>query len=432
MRDTWHRYIAAIYLTAFFSFACSWTTNAQLNNVVIGEASEPAIAISRKDIKDVAAAGYPGKAYMSADSGATWQTVSVTSRWGDGGNHQLLSDRKGNFFNLYLSYPDGGLPKDRIVCGYSKDNGVSWEEKSFVVADPTKSQSYPRAVMHFRSGALYLTWTQFDKYGSSDPEQKSNVFFSQSKDGGKWTTPVLINQLPGDCSDGAQSVRGAVPTVYADGKIFIAWSGKGKIWFDRSYNKGETWLNNDVAVTDQPGGSSMAVPGFPHCSGMPALDIDNSASRFHGSIYLVFADQRKGNDDTNVWLMRSGNFGDYWTQPVDVHLKGSEKTHQFMPVVTVDHTTGYVYILYYDRSAYDDMRTDVAIAYSTDGGSSFKNARVSESPFTPPANGISRQSYLNIDAYRGVIAAIWTRVDENGKASLVTSVFKHEQLAIND
>jgi hypothetical protein len=83
--------------------------------------------------------------------------------------------------------------------------------------------------------------------------------------------------------------------------------------------------------------------------------------------------------------------------------------------------------MYYDRRAYDDNRTDVYLAYSMDGGASFKNVRISESPFIP-AEGVFFGEYNNISAHKGIITPIWTRVDE-GKTSVWTTVIKHEDLS---
>jgi carbohydrate-selective porin OprB len=44
---------------------------------------------------------------------------------------------------------------------------------------------------------------------------------------------------------------------------------------------------------------------------MPVLKVDNSKSRMNGSLYLVWADQRNGENDTDIWFMRSTNQGDF-------------------------------------------------------------------------------------------------------------------------
>jgi hypothetical protein len=184
-------------------------------------------------------------------------------------------------------------------------------------------------------------------------------------------------------------------------------------------------LRNDLAIQRIYGGWSMKIPGLSRCNGMPVLMIDNSTSRFTGSLYLVWADQKNGENDTDIWFSRSTSSGDNWTSPVRINQDAPGK-HQFLPWMTVDQTTGHIYIVYYDRRAYDDNQTDVYLAYSTDGGNKFTEVKISESPFVPSDQKFFGD-YNNISAHKGVIAPIWTRMDE-GRTSVWTAIIKQEDL----
>ena len=83
---------------------------------------------------------------------------------------------------------------------------------------------------------------------------------------------------------------------------------------DRSYDEGKTWLFNDLPIAKQEGGWAIDVPGFGRTHNMPTLLIDNGPNKFHGMLYLVFADQRSGADDTDIWIHRSSRYGDSWAQ----------------------------------------------------------------------------------------------------------------------
>jgi hypothetical protein len=100
--------------------------------------------------------------------------------------------------------------------------------------------------------------------------------------------------------------------------------------------------------------------------------------------------------------------------------------HQYLPWMTVDQSTGYIYAVYYDRTDYDDNQTDVFLAYSTDGGISFKTIKVSETPFTPIEQNFFGD-YNNISAHKGIITPIWTRMDD-GKTSVWTAIIKQGDL----
>ena len=97
-------------------------------------------------------------------------------------------------------------------------------------------------------------------------------------------------------------------------------------------------------------------------------------------------------------------------------IQEGNKHQQFMSWMSVDPITGAVNIIFYDRRNYDDKQTDVYLARSTDGGESFRNICISESPFTPDP-GIFFGDYTSIDARNDFVACMWTRM-ENGLLSV--------------
>jgi hypothetical protein len=220
-------------------------------------------------------------------------------------------------------------------------------------------------------------------------------------------------------------MQGAAPAINADGKLFVAWSNGGVIYLDRSYDGGKTWLSNDLAIGRHPGGGQITVPGIQRCHSTPVLAVDNSLSYLRGTLYLVWADQSNGENDTDIWFMRSTNRGDLWTQPRRINMDSIGR-HQFLPSLTVDEATGILYIVYYDRRSYDDLRTDVYLAYSTDGGLKFTEVKVSESPFVPVAER-PFADHIAITAFKGVIAPVWTRMDD-GSTSVWTALLRQGDL----
>lgn len=392
---------------------------------------EPSIIINPRDPKNIIAGVVLNRAIYTKDGGATWNEAKLESEFGVYGDPALVADSKGDVYFFHLADPSGEGRKndawlDRIVCQRSGDGGKSWNGGVSIGHNPPKDQDKPWPAVHPRKQHVYVTWTQFDKYGSTDKACQSNIMFSMSTNGGKkWSQPKQLNQDPGDCVDDDFTAEGAVPAISLDGKIFVAWSNREVIYMDRSFDGGETWLNNDMALTEHVGGWAMTVPGLGRCNGMPVLMIDNSKSRYQGSLYLVWADQRNGEDDTDIWFMRSTNRGDYWSTPLRINKDGAGK-HQFLPWMAVDQTTGHIYIVYYDRRDYDDLQTDVYLAYSVDGGINFTEMKISETPFVPSANKFFGD-YTNISAHKGVIAPIWTRMD-NERTSVLTAVIKEQDL----
>jgi hypothetical protein len=391
---------------------------------------EPSIAINPKNPKNIVAASVLNNIYVTIDSGRTWKHVKVESPWGVYGDPSVIADHKGKFYFFHLSDPTHGKGDynseklDRIIVQESSDGGLTWTEGESIGFNHPKDQDKQWPVVDSR-GNLYVTWTQFDTYGNPDPNCQSNILFSKSKNGDKWSTPVQVSQTPGNCVDDDDTAEGAVPAITLGGKIFVAWANQKKIFLDRSYDGGNTWLSNDLAIAEQPGGWDLKIPGHDRCNGMPVLIADNGKTPWNGFLYLVWADQRNGDDDTDIWFMRSHNGGDNWTPALRINDDGPGR-HQYLPWMTIDQVTGYIYIVFYDRRDHEGLETDVYLAFSHDGGSSFKNVKISESPFTPSDTAFFGD-YNNISAHKGMIAPIWTRMD-NGMTSVWTSVILQDQL----
>lgn len=391
---------------------------------------EPSIAINPRNPQNIVAASVLNNIYVTSNGGLAWKKIKVQSPMGVYGDPALIADDKGTFYFFHLSDPtqgSGGYDSeklDRIVVQESADGGLTWSEGEGIGFNHPKDQDKEWPAVDTR-GNLFLTWTQFDKYGETDPNCLSTILFSKSKKGKKWSEPVQISQTPGNCIDDDNTAEGAVPAASFDGKIYVAWANQEKIFFDRSYDGGNMWLRNDLVIAEQPGGWDLKIPGHDRCNGMPVLMVNNSKTNVRGHLYLVWADQRNGESDTDIWFMRSINGGDNWSPPAKINSDGTGK-HQYLPWMAVDQETGYVYIVFYDRRNYDDMQTDVYVAYSIDGGNSFTNVKISETAFVP-TDSVFFGDYTNIAAYNGIITPIWARMDD-GKTSIITAVIKHDDL----
>lgn len=389
---------------------------------------EPSIAINPKNPLNIVAASVLNNIYFTKDGGVTWQKREVQSSFGVYGDPSLIADASGTFYFFHLSDPThgkGGYDSeklDRIVVQRSDDGGDTWTDGVSIGFNHPKDQDKQWPAIDSK-GNLILTWTQFDTYGSKDPNCQSNILMSTSRNGSKWSEPIVLSQMPGNCVDNDSTVMGAMPVVTFDGKAFVVWAANEKIYLDRSFD-GNLWLSNDIPIVEQKGGWDLKIPGHDRCNGLPVLMTDRSKTGFRGYLYLVWADQSNGESNTDVWFSKSTNFGDNWSTPVN--LSTTRKNHQYLPWMAIDQVTGNIYVMFYDRSEYDDLRTDVVLAWSTDGGSTFRNRKISESPFIPDEKGFFGD-YTNISAHKGIITPIWTRMD-NGKTSVWTTVIKHSDL----
>lgn len=385
----------------------------QFQNIKIddgGFPEEPAICINPKNTSNIVAGANINFVYQSLDDGFTWQKDELNSPYGVWGDPCIFADTSGNFYYIHLSNPSTGNWIDRIVCQSSMDQGSSWSAGSYTGLNGTKAQDKAWTTVDQNSNTIYVTWTQFDSYGSSNSNDSSIILFSKSTDqAATWSNPVRINKVAGDCLDSDNTTEGAVPAVGANGEIYVCWSNRDTLYFDKSLDGGVTWLVDDIVVADQPGGWDYNIPGMIRCNGLPVTKTDLSNGPYHGTIYVNWTDQRNGTDNTDVWLSKSTDEGNTWSIPAKVNDDEFPK-HQFLTWMDVDQSTGFIYFIFYDRRNYINQNTDVYLAYSTDGGATFTNQKISTDPFLLTTE-VFFGDYTNISVHDGKIAPIWTRQD---------------------
>jgi hypothetical protein len=387
--------------------------------------SEPSITINPGNKDQLVVGTILDRIFVSEDGGSSWIQDRLTSPYGVYGDPVLACSADGIFYYAHLSDPTGKGYQDarwldRIVIQKSKDGARTWNDGTFPEIGHPKDQDKHWLVVDQSTGDLFITWTEFDKYGSPSASDNSRILFSSSQDEAEtWTKPIQINQRAGDCRDDDNTVEGAVPAIGVDGEVYVAWSGHENIYFDVSLDRGKSWQDKDRIVARQPGGWKIDIPGIYRCNGMPVTGVDHSQGSFRGRIYVNWSDQSNGAKDTDVWISSSDDQGLSWSKPLRVN-DDPEGRHQFFSWMDIDPVTGYVYIVFYDRRNYDDNRTDFYLAYSVDGGKTFVNKKISKSPFIPTSS-VFFGDYSNVVAYDGRVRPVWTRADKT-KLSLWTAL----------
>jgi hypothetical protein len=230
----------------------------------------------------------------------------------------------------------------------------------------------------------------------------------------------VVSDVTGNCLDSDDTVEGAVPAVGPEGQVYLSWAGPLGIVFDKSLDGGKTF-GDDILVDPMPGGWDLYIPGIYRCNGMPVTACDISNSPYRGNIYIMWSDQRNGIQDTDVFIVKSDDGGNTWG-PVKRVNDDQPGKQQFFPWMTVDQTTGNIYVAFYDRRDSTDFSTEVYLAKSNDGGETFENFKISEYPFRS-VSGIFFGDYINIAASGGKIHAIWARMDGIDLSIWTTVIF---------
>ena len=383
---------------------------------------EPSIAIDELNPLRLVAGSILDGYHYSTDGGKTWKSEQLKSEFGVFGDPVLKMDNKGRIYYFHLASYEKTSHLDRIVCQFSDKIEGSFSKGSFPSPNGSKVQDKHWITIHPKTNHLYMTWTQFDVYDSSDPKDSSFIMFSKSIDRGvTWSNPKRISKHGGDCMDGDNTVEGAVPAFGHDNTLVVTWTGPKGLMMQRSLDEGKTWLPEERKIKDHPGGWDIEVPGFYRANGLPFLVSDRSGGARNGTLYLNWCDQGKGEDNTDVFLMFSTDNGENWQGPIQVN-KETRETHQFLTCLTVDQTNGDLHFVYYDRSKYESgsLKTDVVWTVSRDGGITFDQTTISSSPFQPSDSRFFGD-YLGIAAHNGRVRPIWPRMDQ-GRISLWTAL----------
>lgn len=416
------------YFYLFFFFIWD-SAKAQFVNVCVDSMStgETTICMNATNPNQIIASSNGFRIYQSNNGGLTWNSaISPVSTWINSPccDPCLLSDTAGNFYYFYM----GTVPYG-FVSYKSKDGGITWLNETAIGVSNSKFEDKEWACVDLSNSAyrnnIYLVWTESDT--SFLPIDSSIILFSKSINAGlSWSPPMRISHTAGNCTLNDLSI-GAAPTTGPNGEIYVTWMRLG-IRFNKSLDGGNTWLSNDVTVDSPIPSYSYFIPDTMLIRVFPTIASDRSGGIYNGNIYICWSDQRNGINNADVFLAKSSNGGVSWnTTKVN---NDNTISHQFYPSMTVDQATGYIYTVFYDRRNYNNNdSTDVYLAYSTNGGNSFSNVKISATAFNPPISA-SISDYISIAAANNSIRPFWTRADSitTTNYSLWTALIDYDHL----
>ena len=398
-----------------------------VNPRMLNTCNEPAIAVNPVNPENIAIGVNNTYCFYTYNGGRSWSNVKMQSSYGVWGDPTLVFDSEGNLYFAHLSGepPLSGRWVDRIVIQKSTDGGATWNNGSFTGLNRPKHED--KCWMSIdRDDNLYIAWTEDDQIFNSSDTCKSRILFSYSEDGAEtWSEPISINDVDGDCMDGDNTTEGAIPAIGPDGEIYIAWSGPVGIVFDKSLDGGRTF-GDDLFISPQIGGWAWGseVPGV-RGNGLPQTLCDTGSSEHSGNIYILWADQRNGPKNPDIFIKKSTDEGVTWSTAVRVNTDSTDRP-QFFPWACIDPLTGYMYILFYDRRNTIETGTDVYLAISEDGAETFTNIKISKESF-PNDPYVFTGDYINMQFMNGKLYPVWIRVDD-GNRNVITSVIDINQI----
>ena len=430
-------------------FSTIFTSAQQVVRITEPNAINPAevsIAINPKNPDNMIAAsfqtGHPPRPragsyhYVTFDGGKTWTTVPTPDPTNlVQGDDVVAFSQDGIAYHAHLSFDGIRLARpvraeSGMIVNVSKDGGNTWTEgtpaidhiNSVIPFEDKPGLIVDNAPGSRWNGNVYMAWTRFDVYGSSNPEDHSQIYFTRSVDHGQtFSMPFRISDTGGDCVDSDNTVEGAVPAVGPNGEVYVVWAGPLGLVFDKSLDGGLTF-GKDKVISDFPGGWDFAVEGLDRANGMPVTGVDLSDGPNKGTLYVNWIDARNGDPD--VFVMSSRDGGNTWSTPVRVNddsLKNGKV--QFFTWMAVDPADGSINIVFYDRRDTTGTQTRLTLARSVDGGRTFVNYKIDQQPFAANSRTFFGD-YSSISAYEGRVAPAFMHFVDDGRLAISVALFR--------
>jgi uncharacterized repeat protein (TIGR01451 family) len=231
------------------------------------------------------------------------------------------------------------------------------------------------------SGRVVLSWSNFTSVAMGGVE--ISVTYSDDLATAATPTWAVRRVIAATAADG----QAAIPRFAGNGSpnAYVAWQRytgyyTDTIAFSRSTDNGVTW---SAPIQVSPNFVTMdQVLGNDRVHSFPGMAVDTSTGPYRGSIYLVYANNNT-LDGADILFRRSTDGGVTFSAGILLNSRPGGDRAQWFPWITVDRTTGRVYVSYYDQGAgtSGDL-TETTFLYSDDGGTTWhKPSAATDRPF---------------------------------------------------
>jgi hypothetical protein len=140
----------------------------------------------------------------------------------------------------------------------------------------------------------------------------------------------------------------------------------GQIAFARSTDNGATW-GTPITLCDEFFTIDYIL-GNDRVHTFSSMAVDNSPAMTQGNVYVVYANNNN-HDGSDIYMQRSTDQGMTFSSPIPLNSRPGADRAQWFPYVTVDKTTGRVWVFFYDQGiAESGDLSETSFTFSDDGG----------------------------------------------------------------
>lgn len=202
-----------------------------------------------------------------------------------------------------------------------------------------------------------------------------------------------------------------------DGEVYVCWANYSSgTWpadgmgFRRSLNNGGVSFDPEQIIFHYSGIAQFGNQPDPlYCNtrvnDFPSMAVDKSCGFYNGRIYIAYPEKVSGIGNA-IRVRYSDDQGSNWSSPITVSIPA----RSWFPWIAVDDMTGDVCVAYYAFDTQNPCETNTYVAYSSDGGNTFLNQKVSDvSHITAPLGPLPGYAgdYIGIAAHGGIAYPVW-------------------------
>ncbi|MCB9688503.1 MAG: hypothetical protein H6735_25930 [Alphaproteobacteria bacterium] len=228
-------------------------------------------------------------------------------------------------------------------------------------ADPARDpDSFGTQMCVTADGTVYVMWLD-DREDIGSEEY--DIYLNRSVNrGGEGEAPTDDAWLPAAVKVNQGDGRVFDPNLYCNETgVYVVWEDdrdgllkNHQIYFNKSDDKGETFLAEDILLEIDPDGMSMSLG--------PKITGDGK------DLYVTWYDNLNGAYD--ILMSSSGDGGESWRDPVRVDSDQPGSAYSARPEIAISDNTQDIWITWEDSR---DGKADIYFARSDSGGTTFKD-----------------------------------------------------------